>query len=105
MLMATVIYDNGEPVSLRANENQFDESFPAECLLSSGGASFNLRLGQQVRSICIYLSIHLSIQLSIYTYTYVYTYIHIYVYVYVYTHTHTYIFTYIPTYMHIYIYI
>jgi hypothetical protein len=48
MLSAKVIYDNGEAVSLRANENQFDESFPAECLLISGGATFNLRLGQQV---------------------------------------------------------
>jgi hypothetical protein len=48
MLSATVVYDNGEPVSLRSNENQFDESFPAECLLIAGVATFNLRLGQQV---------------------------------------------------------
>lgn len=48
MLRATAIYDNGESVSLRPNENMFDESFPAECLLLKGEASFNLRLGQQV---------------------------------------------------------
>lgn len=50
MLRATAIYDNGESVSLRPNENMFDESFPAECLLLKGEASFNLRLGQQARA-------------------------------------------------------
>eukprot|EP00967_Tisochrysis_lutea_P083257 scaffold115628_cov37-Tisochrysis_lutea.AAC.2 len=48
ILQATVVYENGEEISLRHNESQFDESFLNECLLVSGAAQFSLRFGQQV---------------------------------------------------------
>jgi len=47
-LSAAVVYENGDAISLRQNEQPFEESCQVEALLVRGEVSFTLRLGTQV---------------------------------------------------------